>query len=68
MSGEGKQVAPTAQRIKDFWRLRLPEAEPWDYPKIGGQPDIRTDAKVTLSVDPARAHYFGAGGQSLAKA
>ena len=33
-----------------------------------GQPDIRTDAKVTLSVDPARAHYFGAGGQALAKA
>jgi multiple sugar transport system ATP-binding protein len=32
-----------------------------------GQPDIRTDAKVTLSVDPARAHYFGAGGQALAR-
>ena len=32
-----------------------------------GQPDIRTDVKVSLSVDPARAHYFGAGGMALTR-
>lgn len=32
-----------------------------------GQPDIRPEAKVTLSVDPPRAHYFGAGGATLGR-
>lgn len=32
---------------------------------LRGQPDIRVAAQVALRCDPARAHFFGAGGQAL---
>lgn len=32
-----------------------------------GQPDIRVKAPVSLSVDPGRAHFFGAGGVALCR-
>lgn len=35
---------------------------------LRGQPDIRVEARVALSCDPARVQFFGAGGQTLAQA
>ena len=32
---------------------------------LRGQPDIRVDAEVSLGCDPARAHFFGAGGAAV---
>ncbi|MGE3307255.1 MAG: ABC transporter ATP-binding protein, partial [Rhizobiaceae bacterium] len=32
-----------------------------------GQPDIRPEAMVGLSCEPARVHYFGAGGSALSR-
>lgn len=32
---------------------------------LRGQPDIRPEARVALSCDPAKMHFFGAGGTAL---
>jgi multiple sugar transport system ATP-binding protein len=34
---------------------------------LRGQPDIRTDALVAVSCEPARVHYFSAAGRALAR-
>ncbi|RUW99256.1 ABC transporter ATP-binding protein, partial [Mesorhizobium sp. M8A.F.Ca.ET.059.01.1.1] len=34
---------------------------------LRGQPDIRPDAMVAISCEPARVHYFGQGGGALAR-
>ncbi|TPM38180.1 ABC transporter ATP-binding protein [Mesorhizobium sp. B2-3-4] len=34
---------------------------------LRGQPDIRPDAMVAISCEPARVHYFGQGGSALAR-
>ena len=39
--------------------------EPWE-PGLRGKPNIRPEAKVALSCDPARMHFFSAGGKALA--
>lgn len=34
---------------------------------LRGQPDIRPDAMVAISCEPARVHYFGQSGGALAR-